>query len=325
MKKLVYCGVIDDYKNKNTIWISWNITYKCNYNCHYCLIVNERNEKFNKDVYKDVIDYVDKKSKNYERVIFTWTGGDPSIINESDLIEMLQYMKEKLDSNKIIFRYQTNLSNSVNYYSNIWKILENFNIKISPTLHLTTDIDSFKYKINQMINVPIEMDIRVPIPYGYEEESIERYRDLESFDENSNIVVIPKYILEFDDIEPDYMKFILEENKKKIPKHGDYLLYDVIIYDDERDTYKKEKWNRDMFVYYLRDTRNNKYKKEYMLCDMSRNKEITPDNKIYKCPIDENITQDNYLCDKPYRICCNQVSKIDINHIEKVKEIINEC
>lgn len=320
MKEIVFSGILDDYKKKDSIWITWYITHLCNYNCYYCPI--NGNDHYNMNIYKDIIDYVYRKSIKYKNLMFSITGGEPSLVKEDDLITILHYFKNRIKFKKVLFRYQTNLSNTVEYYSNLWEILHDFKIIISTTLHINSDIDVFIDKIKRISKENIDVDVRIPIPSKYKEESIRRYKYVKKV--YPNIRILPKYINEIDIVDNKYLNFIFDENEKILKEQNKELIYDVIYFDSIENRYIKKRYNRDMFLYFYKNNEELKHKKNLVLCDMSRNREILPNGNIYKCPNDVTRLNDKCICPDSIRFCCDQVPKINVKYIDKIGEIINE-
>jgi organic radical activating enzyme len=326
---IIFSGSFHNYVYDDTLFVSWNLIEDCNFNCYYC--GTKQGRSYGKDNYKkllneelisNVIDLISSKT-NYEKIDFTISGGEPSIIEEHLFEFLLNEIKDKLSSFKTTIRYMTNLSNEISYYKKLWNILDNSRILFSPTIHYQSNIDKFESKIKKLSYEPIIIDIRVPIIAKSIRMSIHRYEKLKKMI-SENIFVIPKYIMEFENkINKNTYDWIVRENEDIVYKQPLDLSFDTLILDDNDNVIWK-KQNRDIF--------SNYYKKGIKwICYLKSNIFIDYKGLSWKCINDSNagniIDNDIVVCEYPVCSCGHQIPKINLKYkkrVEKIKESFNE-
>ena len=101
--------------SKNTLYIEWEITQKCNYRCSYCSaydILGKNEIDWNKKKY-----ILDEISKSPYKVLLYLLGGEPTI--SKDYFKILDYVDQLNNKNKKFELFvSTNFSQSKDFYKN---------------------------------------------------------------------------------------------------------------------------------------------------------------------------------------------------------------
>lgn len=240
---------IENYFN-----LTYVVTNCCNYHCPYCM----QGKKPHKDTCPSLIEKIAKKINNvlYElkqqekNIDFHLIGGEVTIYNIKELI------LENIDlSNIYRFSMVTNLSNSTEYYKNIFNYLNknNVNIKIKASYHPTeVSKENFISKLNDLKEYNI-----IPSLLITENEKINEYV-YEMYDSLKNINIQPSVSVERINDIPINIDFL--KNKKIISEDNCKF---HIYYDND----KKEILTKYELLNKIKNTK-------YYTCDINKSRLI---------------------------------------------------
>lgn len=136
-----------DLNTKKPIYIIFEITKRCNFDCDYCTY-ERRPLELSYDVVKNVID---KLSLSNEVCDIDFMGGEVTL--HKDLVDIVKYSLNKLG--KSIIHISTNLSKPISYWTDFYNKLKNEDIDrmiFYTTYHSTSNIIEFKEKIDYLIS-----------------------------------------------------------------------------------------------------------------------------------------------------------------------------
>jgi len=135
---------IDLYEDK-PIYIIFEITRECNYNCLYCTY-KKKNLRLSVGNIKNIIDKLSLSSEIFD---IDFMGGEVTL--HPDLVEIIKYSLIKLKNSTI--HISTNLSNPLSYFVSFNNQLNKCDISrlvFYATYHSSTDIYKFKEKIKYL-------------------------------------------------------------------------------------------------------------------------------------------------------------------------------
>jgi organic radical activating enzyme len=102
----------DLINSKNTLYIEWEVTQKCNYRCSYCSaydILGKNEISWNKKKY-----IIDELNKSNYKILLYLLGGEPTI--SKDYFKILEYIEKINKNNKFEVFVSTNFSQPKKFY-----------------------------------------------------------------------------------------------------------------------------------------------------------------------------------------------------------------
>ncbi len=273
--------VVNNYQ-KNMMAILITITFDCNFNCIYCYENNKKIKMDEKTINK-MLKFITQKAKKYNKLIFTWFGGEP----------LLETEKMKKITNKIVnLCNKNNCSYKFKIVTNgylINKILDNVEkLKLSYfqiTLDGPKDIHNKKRslkngegsyerimsnirKLNKLkTDIPIDINIRINIDkenYIYIKKLIDEIEDFKNQENNLYLTVPP--------VSPNSIEDLNKCFTTK--KYAEQVELDIYKYAQKKE-----------LSTYLSDFNLVPFPRTYADCSALQNNSIIigPKGNVYKC------------------------------------------
>ena len=165
MEKLIFTHAIP----RNYIFVDWDLSSICNYNCYYCNEeIHDGKVKFpDIQIAKNVVDKINLEYKHKDFAYFNLLGGEPTAWNHLD--EFSCYVKK--DNNKNILQLLTNGTRPLRW----WKKHAKYIDKIIVSVHVAQcDIKELVNKFNSIIN-EIDISFQIAIDLKIFDKCIEYY------------------------------------------------------------------------------------------------------------------------------------------------------
>lgn len=177
---------IENYFN-----LTYTITECCNYHCPYCMQRNKPHKDTNpiliEKISKEINKVIFKLKQQNKNIDFHLIGGEVTIFNIKDLV------LKNIDL-KNIYRFSmvTNLSNTVEYYKNLFNYLieNNVNIRIKASYHPTeVDKEKFIFKIKELKEYNIIPSILITKDKKINEHAYEVYDILKEMEIQTSVSI----------------------------------------------------------------------------------------------------------------------------------------
>jgi organic radical activating enzyme len=155
---------------KNYVFVDWDISSRCNYNCYYCTPESHDGKINFPDitVAKKVVEKIEKEySSCKEFAVYNLLGGEPTIWN--DLPEFSKYIKSI--NNKNILQLLTNGNRTLRWWENSAPYID----KIIVSVHVAqTDIVKLVEKFNKLAD-KIYIDFQFAMDVAVFDQAVEDY------------------------------------------------------------------------------------------------------------------------------------------------------
>jgi len=250
MKNIVTSNLLN---SKNTLYIEWEVTQKCNYRCSYCSaydILGKNEIPWNKKKY--ILDELNKSKYN---ILLYLLGGEPTISKDYfKILDYIDFLNKKNNYQKFKCYISTNFSQNEVFYKNH----PSYKTELIHWLSLHPEYLNLN-EIENKINILLQKDIKFIFAPMIKKEFIDSAKKLYNLAKKYNLDYYPQIIV----IEKDghywasdekfYKKnlFLFENEKLEIKENNIFIPYHQYFLNIELQNKKNyDCWNSYFEIYW---------------------------------------------------------------------------